>query len=602
MKPNPIEIAHILHGTPVDTPFPPASDRRIWGSGVLPDEDTAVILRAAEAAAGTPPAVLPASVYLEVKRTAQRESYETRANQREANLTSLVLAECLEYRGRFQDAILDYAWAICEESSWAWPAHQYDLADMENPVIDLIAAAKGWLLAEVDMLLGDTLDPMLRQRIRYEVNRRLFVPYLERNDFWWMYDTADRPANNWTAVCNAGVISAALYLETDHNRLAAMIYKALGSLQDYLNTFDRDGGSSEGPGYWAYGFGNYVMLAHLLEQRTNGHIKLMDDDRIYNIARFPLRTRLSPGFYVNFSDSSPHAEIPAHVLGYLAERLNLPALRGLIAEQPTSPSRYQWLTTALREIFWLVEADTPAQPEKRDWFSEMMWFITRHDPANPDGLVLAAKGGHNHEMHNQNDIGSFIVHYNGESLIAELGAARYTRDYFNDQRYTFFVAQSGSHSCPIPNDQQQAQGREHTAQLLNLETSDTADTITFELKDAYPPDTDIESLKRTLTLHRDRSQVELIDKITYVTRPHKFESVLITLGHVEIEAGSVQIIGERGHLHITYDPDVVHPRLEMVEQVDLASGMTDIGRIIFALSNPAQTAKVHLVITPSIRA
>ena len=48
--------------------------------------------------------------------------------------------------------------------------------------------------------------------------------------------------------------------------------------------------------------------------------------------------------------------------------------------------------------------------------------------------MLAAKGGHNGEMHNQNDVGNLIVHAFGESLVADLGRGRYTRAYFGPAR------------------------------------------------------------------------------------------------------------------------------------------------------------------------
>src|SRR5690606_18281055 len=221
----------------------------------------------------------------------------------------LALAECLEYKGRFLDALMNIVWAICEESSWAGPAHQHELADMERPYIDLFAATTGLELAEFDALLGAELDPLVGRRIRYEVNRRLFTPYLNGHQWWWLYKSQRRKVNNWTAVCNAGVVGAALYLEPDMSRLAEMIAKAARSLDDYLETFDADGGSTEGPGYWSYGFGNYVILAHLVEQRTNGRVNFLEGTQIHHISQFPARTLMGHNQFVNFSDCDRHLTI-----------------------------------------------------------------------------------------------------------------------------------------------------------------------------------------------------------------------------------------------------------------------------------------------------
>ena len=36
---------------------------------------------------------------------------------RRDKLTSLALAECIEYKGRFLDPLLDVIWAMCEQST-----------------------------------------------------------------------------------------------------------------------------------------------------------------------------------------------------------------------------------------------------------------------------------------------------------------------------------------------------------------------------------------------------------------------------------------------------------------------------------------------------
>ena len=311
-----------------------------------------------------------------------------------------------------------------KKSSWSLPAHQTDLADLDNPVIDLAAAATGLNLAEIDSLLGSELDPAISKRIRYETNRRLFQPYLHRNDHWWLFNTQIRNVNNWTAVCNAGVVGAAIYLMDDPDELAKLIARAARSLDDYLKTFDRDGGSTEGPGYWAYGFGNFVLLAHLVEHRTNGRVSFLEDQLIHNISQFPLRTMLSPGKWINFSDCDPEINFPTALLVYLGWRMELPQLVTIekMQSEDGSTIRQGELIWNLRNLFWRPEdQDVEFTPTRHDWYSGMTWMLSRYNPENPDGLVLAAKGGHNQEMHNQNDVGAFVVHYKGESIIADSG-------------------------------------------------------------------------------------------------------------------------------------------------------------------------------------
>ena len=595
---DPASIERALKETSPAPPFPPASDRAAWDGArdVIGEERVSELVDRASANTDVPG--LPATLYLEFSRSGSREGYERPANLRREILSNLALAESLEGEGRFLDALLDVAWAICEESSWSWPAHQGDLADMDHPVIDLSAAMSALYLAELDLLLGDHLDPALGRRIRHEVDRRCLVPYLTRHDHWWLFDSPERPVNNWTAVCNAGVAGAAIYLEPDAGRLAEILARAARSLDDYISTFDEDGGSSEGPAYWSYGFGYFTVLAHLVGHRTGWKVDFFEGEHVRRAARFPSRTQLSPGLYVNFSDCDRRVSfIPAH-LSYLSRRLDLPDLARLAREQPDSGEHE--LTWGLRNIFWRPEpVEGHFVPTHHDWFGGMMWMVSRQDPDNPDALVLATKGGHNGEMHNQNDVGNVIVHVGAESVIADIGRGRYTKAYFGPERYEHIANSSLGHSVPVPNGQEQLPGGEHGARLLQHRADDHADLAAFELRDAYPPDADLDSLERTVVLRRGPSaRVELTDEVRFSTGPGSFESALITFGEAEVSPDSVLLRGERGALRVYFDPESLVPRVEVVEGVDLAEGPAEVRRVIFALPEPAQEGSVHLRIEP----
>lgn len=600
---NAIDIEAALRATQPAPPFPPASDRAGWAAirQAIGEERSATIIARAEEAARTPIPSLPATLWLEFQRSGRREGFQEPRQARRAMLTSLALAECLEGQGRFLDPLLDVVWAILEESSWSLPAHQITLTDMSRHHIDLGVAGTAIDLAELDLLLGAQLDPLVGKRIRWEIDQRCFTPYLTRHDWWWLYNTHMRRVNNWTAVCNAGVVGAAIYLEPDPARLAELIARAARSLDDFLATFDADGGSSEGPGYWTYGFGNYCVFAEQVEWRTGGKIRFMDEPIIRKAAQFPLRTLLGPGVSVNFSDCDRNVTfIPAH-LTYLARRLDLPDLMKFARAQP-GHKRLGELHWALRDLCWRPDPEPAGEfvPARHDWFSEMMWMLARYDPADPNALVLAAKGGHNGEMHNQNDVGNFVVHCGGETLIPDVGRGRYTRAYFGPQRYSFFVNSSRGHSVPRPNGQEQAAGEQHGAVLLDHRADEQADSLTLELKGAYPPEADLASLRRTVALHREppAGWVEVTDAIHFASRPGQCESVITTFAPVEIGPAAAIIRGTQGSLQVSFDPAAVTARVEIEKDVDLALGPADVNCLIFALKQPALTATIQLKIEP----
>lgn len=606
---NPIDIEAILRQTSSLPPFPPILDREGWHgvqkkiSGSL----CTAILAEAERCAHLPIPPLPATLWLDFLRTGRREGYEEPAGERRANLSTLVIAECLQNQGRFLDPILNLAWAICEESSWAYPAHQSGLTEIQRPVIDLGAAMTALDLAELVHLLQEVVDPLLTQRIRDEMERRIFTPYLTRHDHWWMYNSQEHPVNNWTAVCTAGVAGAALYLEPDPARLAEILARAARSLDDYLATFDGDGGSSEGPGYWEYGFGYYTILAHLVEQRTGGAVNFLPGERLGQIAAYPLRTLLSRGplrghqAMVNFSDCDADVAFSRSHLAWLAQRMDLPELTGMAMLQPAAPKRWNlcWL---LRDLFWSPPEETSASftPARHDWFQEMMWMVARTDPADPNALVLAAKGGHNGEMHNQNDVGNLIIHLNGESVIADLGRGRYTRAYFGPERYEHLVNSSLGHSVPMPNGQVQAAGAEFCAQLLAHEAADEADRLVLDLTGVYPAAAELGRLQRQIVLHREapRGWVELVDEVFFRAGPAPFENALTTFAQVDLGEGGVVLHGVHGSLRISYDDQLVEARLDVHTDVEFPHGSMNVNRVVFAWREAAQSGQIRLEIVP----
>ncbi len=600
---NAVEVELALRAISPPPPFPPASDRKAWRgvADMIGEQEVSRLIKAGEVAAQEVIPPLPATLFLEFQRTGRREGYQQPRQQRRHMLSSLVLAECLAYEGRFLDPILDLVWAICEESSWVLPAHQSRLTDLDVPVVDLGSASTALELAEVDLLLGAELDPLLGKRIRDEVNQRILTPYLQRHDHWWLYNTSRRQVNNWTAVCNAGVVGAALYLEQDMGRLAEIIARAARSLDDYLATFDVDGGSSEGPGYWGYGFGYYTVLAHLIEQRTDGHLNFLAGERMRKIAAYPLHTILSPGTYVNFSDCDANITYSRAHLAFLARRLDLPDLAGLAQTQPAEERRTD-LTWRLRTLFWRLPPEAPHSftPTHHDWFSGMMWMLARYNPQDPNTLVLAAKGGHNQEMHNQNDVGNFIVHVDGESVITDVGRGRYTKAYFGPERYEYFVNSSLGHSVPVPNGQLQGVGRDYAAGLLDYRVDEAEDTLYLELKDVYPPEAGLDFLRRRLTLHREapRGWVELVDSVRFTAGLASFESALTTFGQVDVGSNAVILTGTRGKLRIGFDPELVEVRADLYKDVDLGLGPTDVRRVVFAWQEPRQVGQIRLEIVP----
>ena len=594
-------VRMVLESAPAFAPFPRGTAVGPVRAGIGADA-VGQLLAAAEADALAPVPALPADLYLEFQRTGRREGYEDAQRRRRNMLYRLTLAEWLEGKGRFTAAVENLAFARLEETNWAWPAHARTLDFPDRPTLDLAAAMTGLDLAELDYLLGETLSPSLRARLRSETDRRSIAPFLTRNDHWWLHTTPAKQVNNWTAVCVAGAVGAACYFETDPDRLADIITRGLHSLADYLETFDSQGGSSEGPDYWSYGFGNFVVLAHLLHERTGGAIDLLDDPVVRDIAQFPVRTVLTQGVWASFSDSDSNPNFHPGLLSHLAGRLELPALTELGMRNDFVVDHFNQFVWPLRQYAWpLPDRNVAFGGTAHDWFGDMAWMISRLDPDDPGSLRLAVKGGHNDEMHNQNDVGSLIVVSKGLIVLTDPGRGRYSKAYFGPDRYQNLMASSRGHSVPVVNGHEQDEGAERAATVVEHSHGPDRDILTLDMAKAYPDVAGLAQLRRSVALDRQApgGRVTLTDGFAFANGGGDFQSVLVTPLGVEIGADDVRIGDAQGGVRVTFDPARVAVTTETHRGVEKQyAPSVDLTRVMFAARERSSRGEVALEITP----
>src|SRR5207244_352316 len=127
-------------------------------------------------------------------------------------LAPLVIAECIEHRGRFIPAIEQLVDDLATQKTWMLPAHDAGLKNFRGEAsdVDLFSSALACELATANHLLGDALGPHARQTIDEQIRRRVLDPFREmvtgrRKPNWWLSGQ-----NNWNAVCLANVLGAAL--------------------------------------------------------------------------------------------------------------------------------------------------------------------------------------------------------------------------------------------------------------------------------------------------------------------------------------------------------------------------------------------------------
>jgi len=531
------DIQSILDAGPGTGVLPARTSPRWRASPRLGNVATAIVDRAREEAEEAL-SELTDELYAVFHQTGERQSFERVYFERRRRLGRAAMAVLLAGdRERFQGSLVAKMTGTMAEFSWALPAHVSAPSGKDPAVIDLFSAETANTMAELAVVFADCLPDELIRQVKERLRQQFFENYLNRHaDFAWV-----DAGMNWNAVCHQGVLGAALTLEEDTVLLAKMLELARGYLPCFLNGFGADGSTSEGPGYWQYGFGRFAELNAQLEARTDGALSLFAfDPQVEAIARFAPACVLSGGHFVNFSDGPRVGNLDPALLFYLAGRLPESgareetgiALRAM-AEQGLDLQAVRCDFFHLARVFTRCPAETgdtgAARPDV--YFPEWGVVVARGEDGAGNRWEFAAKAGHNAEHHNHNDCGSFLVNVNAVPVLVEIGAPEYTADYFGPGRYEHLAARSSGHSVPLVNGCEQNAGREFEARILECTMDDRHVVFRLDLTRCYPEVAAARSVVRSFVFDKDAGTIRMEDRCEF-DGEGTFESVLMTESEV----------------------------------------------------------------------
>ncbi|HXB35228.1 MAG TPA: heparinase II/III family protein, partial [Puia sp.] len=451
-------------------PFPqtPAG----WAT-LLPDSILKTLIRHGEACLGRPFTDVPASVTLDFFRNGNRTRYENLSFDKRNRIWALVLAESVEGRGRFLDAILDGIWSISEETFWGASAHLFlqkggkGLPDAENPVVDLFAAETAADLAWTDYFIGpelDSISPLVRRRIYYEVNRRIFIPMQTAKYDWIGAGNKDAKLNNWDPWIMSNYLTAALLLEKDEEKRAQYVYQIMQLTDQYINGLGDDGACEEGPTYWGAGPGCVLDVLDLLKSVSNGAVDIFHTGIVRNMGAYIYKVHIGGNYFVNIGDAHPEVT-PEPVMirrfgretgdtimaqfGAWLYRLDNYSSR--VDQQMFHRTRELFDFSDFRDISSVYDDGGAARADFEDvddaWLPDVQLMVSRL----AGGLFVAAHAGNNGKSHNHNDVGDFIVYADGQPVIIDVGSGTYTARTFSKDRYRLWFNTSAFHNLPTIN-------------------------------------------------------------------------------------------------------------------------------------------------------
>ncbi len=468
--------------------------------------------------------------YLEFSKVGSRQRGEKMMRARESVIPALVYAECLEDKGRFLPTLNQVLQANANDPTWTLPAHDGNLACYHgtNYTVDLGSSTFGYRLAEAIYLLGDKVDPAVRDLILKRLEQRIFEPFRRTvatgKPCYWLGSRKSREQNNWNPVCLSGVVGAALAVVPDKNTRAFYVAAAEHYSEYYLNSFTADGYCTEGGGYWSYGFSHYALMREQLVQATGGKIDLFADEHVVPCVLYGLRIRIGPSVVPPFADCQFGVKTDANILAYCSQALGVH-----LSTAPYSPYDLGGSLGEVKVTPCAKQAAIRFDPEDalRFYFKNAGVLACR--PGSEGGLGVGIKAGGNFS-HSHNDIGSYEIAIGDDELTGDPGGPLfYQKGTFGPHRFDNPLLNSYGHPVPVIGGQLQIDATKAKPSVLSTSFNADHDQIVIDMAPAYTVPS-LKALSRTMDYTRSGiGQIVITDDATF-TAPTTFEDALETHG------------------------------------------------------------------------
>lgn len=575
--------------------YPSYTDRAAWDE--LLGANKAMVIRRGESKLKYEWQTVKATDYLAYERTGNRKLMEDPHTANQNTLSDLVLAELAEGKGRFIDQIINGVFLQCERTSWVLSAHlpaqlsKRTLPESGDVVIDLGSARIAGLLAWTYYFLNEEFDkvnPEISKRLKKELYDKMITPYREQTRYWWMAlnGKKNQLVNNWNPWCNFNALQCLFLLENDIDALATDVYKSMTSVDMFINYIKPDGACEEGPSYWGHAAGKLYDYLTILNLGTGGKVTLFNNPLIKNMGEYMSNTYIQNDWVVNFADASAKFSADAALIYRYGKAVNSDSMVGLSSELvrngKNAISFGVDMFRALESLSNFNELKASKAVFTKASFIEYpeTQFYYMHNKQ----LFFAAKGGHNNESHNHNDVGTFSLYYNNTPFIIDAGVGTYTRQTFGPERYSIWTMRSLYHNLPEINGFEQKNGANYMAK--DVKFNGARKTLSLDMAGAYPENAGIASWVRAYKLNNKDLVIKDTFKLTDSKQANKVNFML--WGEVSLENDYALIRIENKTLKLKFDSRQLEASLEEVKLTDVR--LTKVwGEVVYRLTLQAKS-------------
>ena len=254
---------------------------------------------------------------------------------------------------------------------------------------------------------------------------RMLAGYMNNRNAWFLGGHAN--FSNTVPVGNSGGLLPGLALMHSTPKAREAVDVAAEKMMLYpQRCISPDGGCREGVQYWDFGLSFHLLAAHALNNATGDDRGLLDHPHLRKNVNFVAKQLGGHGGQYAFCDTRDPFLGGFAICADLGSRYDQPLMlwvADLCARGgEKTRARNIWVPFA---FLWRSEKPAPeAFPgvPTLAWLTDMQWGSMRSDAAFIPGLAVGFKGSEGPLTHHkQNDLGSYVLHANGEAYLVDPG-------------------------------------------------------------------------------------------------------------------------------------------------------------------------------------